>query len=647
MRLHYFIYSLLVALLVIMLQWVSNQPSNIAEHTDSSLFHTKSGIINANDYIAKGDDVTTVNKLFPIDSGIINVWDYGAKGDGVTDDTQAIQTAIKSDSRGYGNQRTIYFPNGTYLVSEPLEWRDSNGNWLPYLNFQGQSRTNTIIKLKDDAPGYSDLNAPKAVIVTASQNSSSDGGGNQAFFNSIYNLTVDTGSNPGVIGIDYITNNKGAIRDVTIRGQGSIGLSLSRAWPGPCFIKNVRIEGFNYGIASRFHYQYGITFENITLNNQKVVGIINDNNVLSIHSLTSINSVPVIKNSEGAGLITLLDGNFIGGSSSVSAIENKGELYARNIKTKGYQSAINNKETVVPGTSVSEFASNPVLNLFPSHRKSLKLPIQNAPDFNEDVNQWVSVTDFGAKPNDSVDDAAAIQAAIDSGKSTIYFPTGAYNISSTIHVHGNVRKIVGMDSFIDPMPSMPPPDPSLRYEPGTYSAVFVERLNVNGWREHASPQTLVLRDCGHGNYRGAKGAGSLFGENVMIGKWQFEPGQKVWLRQLNTEFTKATRVVNNGAKLWILGLKTEDPHTVIETKGGGQTEVLGGLIYPVISVPATDVAFVNNESQVSLIYVTAADRSEDQDYTIHVQETKDGLTKTLIKSVIPNRGPGSFVMFSD
>ena len=647
MRLHHFVYSLLVALLVVMLQWVSHQPSNIAEQTVNNLFSTDSGIINAKDYGAKGDGVTTVNKLFPTDSGIINVWDYGAKGDGVTDDTQAIQTAIKSGSRGYGNQRTIYFPNGTYLVSEPLEWRDSNGNWSPYLNFQGQSRTNTIIKLKDYAPGYSDLNAPKAVIMTASQNASSDGGGNQAFFNSIYNLTVDTGSNPGAIGIDYITNNKGAIRDVTIRGQGSVGLSLSRAWPGPCFIKNVRVEGFNYGIASRFHYQYGITFENITLKNQKLVGIINDNNVLSIRSLTSINSVPVIKNSDGAGLITLLDGNFSGGSSSVSAIENKGELYTRNIKTTGYQSAINNKDTVVPGTSVSEFVSNPVLNLFPSPRKSLKLPIQNSPDFNEDVNQWVSVTAFGAKPNDSVDDAAGIQAAIDSGKSTIYFPTGAYNISSTIRVRGNVRKIVGMDSFIDPMPSMPLPDPAFRYEPGTYSAVIVERLNVNGWREHASPQTLVLRDCGHGNYRGTKGAGSLFGENVMIGKWRFEPGQKVWLRQLNTEFTKATRVVNNGAKLWILGLKTEDPYTVIETKGGGQTEVLGGLIYPIVSVPATDVAFVNNESQVSLVYVTAADHAKEQDYTIHVQETRDGLTKTLIKSAIPTRGPGAFVMFSD
>jgi len=58
------------------------------------------------------------------------------------DDTLAIQTAIKSNTRGMGN-KTIYFPNGTYLVTKPLEWH--NQGWWPYLIFQG--RTNTIIKL--------------------------------------------------------------------------------------------------------------------------------------------------------------------------------------------------------------------------------------------------------------------------------------------------------------------------------------------------------------------------------------------------------------------------------------------------------------------------------------------------------------------
>lgn len=622
-RLHHLLFASLALLLAIMLQYGTSQSS-----------------------VVRG---STVDK-YPNNSGIISVKNYGAKGDGVTDDTQAIQTAIKSGYRGYGQQKTIYFPQGTYLVSKPLEWRDGQGKWLPYLNFQGQNRTNTIIKLKNNALGYSNPNSPKAVIVTASQNAVPDGGGNQAFFNSMYDLTVDTGNgNPGAIGIDYMANNNGTIRDVTIRGQGRFGLSLSRAWPGPCLIQKVYVEGFDIGIVSQYHFQFGVTLDRISLANQKRFGIVNENNILSINSLKSANSVPVIKSTGNESMITLLNGDFRGGSSSVSAIENKSALYARNIKTTGYKSVIQNKDAVVPGKTVSEFVSNSVLHLFPSPRKALNLPILNSPEFNEDVSKWVSVTAFGAKPNDDIDDTIAIQKAMDSGKLTVYFPTGAYKISSTIRVRGNVRKIAGMNSFIEPMPSSQLPNPSFRYEPGTSGPLIVERFNVNGWSEQASPQTLVLRDCGHGNYRSTKGAGLLFGENVMIGQWRFEPGQSIWLRQLNTEFTGVTRLVNNGAKLWILGLKTEDPYTVVETKGGGKTEVLGGLLYPgqgAKAVPTNDVAFINNNSQVSLVYVTGVDGG-GQDYTVHVQETRDTVTKKLMKSAIPNRGPGSFVMFSD
>ena len=585
----------------------------------------------------------------PADSGAINVKDYGAKGDGITDDTQAIQKAIQSVPRDNSKHVTIYFPKGTYAISNTLKWLDSKGNWWPYLSFEGESRTQTVIKLKDYASGYNDPNYVKAAIATGSQNPKSDGGGNEAFRNSIYDLTVDTGiGNAGAVGIDYIANNKGVIRNVMIRGQGKYGLNFSRAWPGPNLIKNVSIDGFDYGIASLNHYQYGITFEHISLTNQKLAGITNKNNVLSIRGLTSINSVPVIQNTSKSGFVTLIDGNFSGGSSTVSAIDNAGTLYARNIITAGYQSALKNKGVTVAGSTVSEFASTSFRSLFSSPQASLNLPIADPPDFYEDVSQWASVTAFGAKPNDNNDDSAAIQKAMDSGKSTIYFPAGVYNIGSTILIRGNVRKIVGMESFLKPRAERAMPSPAIRFEPGKYDSVTVERLNVKGLWEQASPQTLVLRDCAYGNYQGNKGAGSLFGENVMIGKWSFEPGQKVWLRQLNTEFTNATRLVNNGAALWILGIKTEDPYTVIETKGGGKTEVLGGLLYPGHGnqVPTTDVAMVNNESQTSLVYVTAADGT-GQDYTIHVQATRDGTTKTLTKSAVSGRGSGSVVFYRD
>ena len=49
------------------------------------------------------------------------------------------------------------------------------------------------------------------------------------------------------------------------------------------------------------------------------------------------------------------------------------------------------------------------------------------------------------------------------------------------------------------------------------------------------------------------------------------------------------KITNVGGRLWILGIKTENiidfpdsdgTTTIIKTTGGGQTELLGGLIYP-------------------------------------------------------------------
>jgi hypothetical protein len=50
-------------------------------------------------------------------SGVANVRDFRAVGDGVTDDTAAIKQALTAALRSKG---TIYFPPGTYLISDTL-----------------------------------------------------------------------------------------------------------------------------------------------------------------------------------------------------------------------------------------------------------------------------------------------------------------------------------------------------------------------------------------------------------------------------------------------------------------------------------------------------------------------------------------------
>lgn len=64
-----------------------------------------------------------VNRTMPDRiSDVHNVKDYGAKGDGVTDDWAAITSAFTLG----GNTTLLFFPPGTYYVSQPLNFGDIN-----------------------------------------------------------------------------------------------------------------------------------------------------------------------------------------------------------------------------------------------------------------------------------------------------------------------------------------------------------------------------------------------------------------------------------------------------------------------------------------------------------------------------------------
>lgn len=582
------------------------------------------------------------NIVFPKDAEIINVKNapYNAKGNGVTDDTAAIQRALNDN---VNQKKPVYFPNGTYLIGDTLTWRGSGKR----LMLQGQSQVGTIIKLKNKARGFNKPANSKFVISTFDGSTTG-----QAFYNYIFNLTVDIGSgNPGAVGINFINNNVGGIRDVTIRSSdpkkvGARGLLLTKPYPGPGLIQNLTVDGFDQGVRVGAQ-DYSMVFENITLKNQKQAGFVNQDNISSIRGLTSINTVPAIQNIGPWGMVTLLDGNLTGGSSANVAIQNAaGEVYLRNITTSGYQAALNDGNAHTRGPSLIEYVSEAIYSLFPSPQGHLKLPIEDTPDVLWDaLTDWASVKTYGAKGDGIADDTAAIQAAMDSGKPTIYFPFGTYKISNTIHVRGNVRRIMGLWSTIevaDPLKSST--NAAFRFETGNQSTVVFERFQgayLSGtvnftFIENASPNTLVIRNSGLSGkaYRNKPGAGKLFIEDVVGAPWTFN-NQQVWVRQINPEIV-GTKIFNNGSTLWILGLKTEEVGTVVETRGGGKTEVLGGLLYPIDRVPTDQPAFLNDESSLSVSIGQNAYKS-NSGYATFIQEIRGGVTKTFSNAGLPGR----------
>ncbi|WP_019502689.1 PA14 domain-containing protein [Pseudanabaena sp. PCC 6802] len=585
------------------------------------------------------------NTIFPADAGVINVKDFGAKGDGGTDDTVAIQSALNAFPNG---KRIIYLPNGTYLVSKTLSWPEgSPGTGDDFKNtiLQGQSEGSTIIKLVDDASDFNDPNNPKAVIFTGPAPA-------QRFGNSIRNLTVDTGNNnPGAIGIQFNASNQGSMRQVTVRsgdGQGIVGLDFDFTDEiGPLLVKDVTVNGFQYGIQSGYTVN-SQTFENITLQNQSVYGFWNYSQVVNIRNLTSTNSVPAIYNAladsfnpNGLGHMTLLNASLkgIGSASSQPAIVNGGTLLARGIATTGYQSAIASGSTTISEPTVNEFVSKPVTSLFTSPAQTLNLPIRETPDVPWDnLTDWANVVSFGAVPNDGLDDTVAIQAAIDSGSTTVYLPVGSYNLQDTVFIRNNVRRIIGTEALVDVPNTV---NPGFKVVNGSSPVVVFERIS-SGFAstptlENASARTLVIRDAINvaGNMTGS---GDVFIENVVSSpfqNWTFN-GQNVWARQFNVE-NSGTHITNNGGNLWILGLKTERGGTLIDTRGGGKTELLGGLAYTTTPGPdgtQNSPMFINNESSVS--FSLAEVNYGAPNYTTYIRETRGGVTRDLSGSSLPN-----------
>lgn len=514
----------------------------------------------------------------------------GAKGDGVHDDTEAFRKGFAARKDPPHEWAVVYVPQGTYLVSDTI-------GWPRRCYLIGEHREKTIIKLKDACAGFVDGEG-KPVLFTGMPGPyyGRENRANAAFANYVMNLTVDTGKgNAAAIGIRYTTHNQGIVSDVTVRsgdGQGKIGVDLSATEFGPGMMRTVRIEGFEIGIDTPGNVSHA-TLVDVTLANQRKVGIRN-RFPMSVQGLISRNRVPAVSNEGTMAHLALVDGELTGGSRRHCAIEYRGgTAYVRNITSSGYRGALGEGSRPVSGARVKEKVAGEVKTVFPAKgiRRDLALPRPPEP-FKEPPGRWRVVEPTGG------DDTRAVQRAVDSGARTLYFRFGkTYHISDTIHIRGNVRRILGFQSRIDGRNAksafVGTGKPLLKFDGSSRHPIAVWGLRVSAWPwnnkivavEIDTSQDIYFDTIGYVSFHTTPRADGTVIVDEGIGDTVLEGPGTFLVRQCNAENNPfkgsdslpRTYFRNRGAHLIVLGMKTESPAVHAVTTRGGLTEVLGGF----------------------------------------------------------------------
>lgn len=565
----------------------------------------------------------------------------------------------------------IYFPNGTYLVSDTISYTTPELHNMMYhytsggfelnrcIRMIGQSREGTVIKLQDNCKGFEYGQERPVVNFMLGERS------NVSMSNYFENITIDVGEgNPGAVGLVFFANNSGAVRNVTIRSSdkehaGAIGFLIKGELHSACNVYSLTVEGFRYGILVSTHRTCS-HFENITLINQIKYGFKVENNAVQIIGLEGRGKAPMLYVAGPMAHVVLTDAQLTSEGTEYAAIKYEmGCLYLRNIRTSGFIAAFERNwfESTIPDGYIEEYSSHGGHTLFDEEPKTIGLPVPPLPDVSleQDMEKWVCVNDFGAVGDGEHDDTEAIATAFASGKPVIWFQPGHYLITRPIEIPETVKHIHFM--YCDICTGM-----ELREVDG--EAVFhilgdgqevllIEKLFA--WNEsigrirmfrHDGKRTVYMRDmhtqaCGF--YFNTVPSAEIFFENCActVGKktvygdvpcFEFYE-QTVWCHSINPE-RSMIQTINRGGKLWWSGFKTEQEGSINITTDGGVSEILGGIA--VAGAGTENPLIWNKDSYVSAIFSTTG-YHDYSTYPIAVKEERGEIVRVIRDYELPSR----------
>lgn len=608
-----------------------------------------------------------IGQPMPRGSGALDVRAFGARGDGRTDDTAAIFRAIKAlppfDPKNPFSARILYFPAGTYAISDTIKRVDEAGHFQPGLVLVGETKAASRIRLLDGSAGFADPGLPKPMIFMTSALTGSNpyaggkhypesGEGNEAYQNTLENVTLDVGDkNSGAVGLDYLANNIGTVRRVDVvagPAGGAVGIQMVRKWIGPALLDEVSVRGFSVGVDVG-STEYSVTFERLRIEGSRTFGLRTTQNAVAlsdVHIDTADGFAIGIIGPTAA--VVALKGT-ITGAGRDTILDRGGMRHMAGIESGGFKAWSRTPRAIVNGVFVH---GSPVAeSLF-------RLPVLPSPD--DPVlasGEWASVADFGARGGSGSDDTAAVRAALASGSKGLFFPPGEYHIRPGISIPPSVKLIDGMYATFriasgSSVANSVGPESTDRSYGSVFtvgprsSSLHVRRMGFLGTPgvrvifEDRSGSGLVVRDIaglGIGLVERTAQGGPLFASNVSCSGLSLAGPAGAWLRQFNTE-GRGVRISNAGSPLWILGLKTEQQMTVLSNRNGADTEIVGGFHYMVRRTSPADVPLhVNADSRLVASYVEESSFPEST-YETHLVSNVGGRETRVVSNELPLRG---------
>ena len=467
--------------------------------------------------------------------------------------------------------RIIYFPSGTYLVSDTVTYTLTdlqNRYWSkPYseltrgIHIVGEDMNTTVICLADNSQGFEKGSKKAVVSYTNAAEACVKECSNVSQLNTIEDITIDCGKgNDGAIALRFVSNNSGMVENVRLCSGGShLGLQLPVATEA--VFRNVEINGFEYGVftspATSVCIFDGIAFENI-----KTACVHSDKAIANVFKNIQKDDTPMFLFEEGVGKQFCFD-----------------------------------FEPTVLGETKG--------NLIYTFDKSEDIP---SFDFEISQNDVAFVDDYGAVGDGVTECSGAIQAAMKSGKPHVVFGSGHYLVNGKVYIPSTVKTVDFMfcDMFSGGQLISGELDSLFVINEDSEDTLIMKNLYTfeqfyGNFRliQHDAVRDLYMRNIhtqASATYFNTVGGSKVYIDNgisttgtysmdTILARHGYSPvfskmipyefhGQRVLAYNLNPERADV-EVLNDGSELVAYGFKVEGPGTAVKTVNGGVTEIYG------------------------------------------------------------------------